>query len=175
MDVIAKAHLRLIHVMKAGSQLIIFGVFVVIVLDVGLTILAKWGAPVIPWDRTHGLVEYGLLWFTMLAAPWLARIKGHVFIDAVTQLMPEAGRKILAKFAYCVVIVGCVVLTYFSVLLLIEAFVDEAVDDRGADFWLWTLYFPMPFGFGLVAIEFLRFLVGIDDMYGSRMDVREGM
>ena len=33
----------------------------------------------------------------------------------------------------------------------------------------------MPFGFGLVAIEFVRFLVGIDDMYGSRTDVREGI
>lgn len=175
MDIIAKAHVRLLHMMKTGSELIIFGVFVVIVVDVGLTILAKWGAPVIPWDRTHGLVEYGLLWFTMLAAPWLARIKGHVFIDAVTQLLPDAARKILAKFAYCVVIAGCCLMTYYSVLLLFESIANEALDDRGADFILWTLYFPMPFGFGLVAVEFIRFLIGIDDMYGSRMDVREGM
>ena len=175
MDTIAKVHLRLLNAMKTGSELIIFGVFVVIVVDVGLTILAKWGAPVIPWDRTHGLVEYGLLWFTMLAAPWLARIKGHVFIDAVTQLLPAAARNVLAKFAYCVVIVGCCAMTYYSVQLLFEAIDNEALDDRGADFWLWSLYLPMPFGFGLVAIEFLRFLFGVDDMYGSRMDVKEGM
>ena len=175
METIAKAHLRLLYLMKSGSELIIFGVFVVIVVDVGLTILAKWGAPVIPWDRTHGLVEYGLLWFTMLAAPWLARIKGHVFIDAITQLFSESARQYTAKFAYCVVIVGTSAMTYYSIELLIEAFVDEAIDDRGADFWLWTLYFPMPFGFGLVGIEFLRFLIGVDDMYGSRLDVKEGM
>ena len=175
METITKAHLRLLNLMKTGSELIIFAVFVVIVVDVGLTILAKWGAPVIPWDRTHGLVEYGLLWFTMLAAPWLARIKGHVFIDAVTQLLPGAARNVLAKFSYCVVIVGCCAMTYYSVELLFEAFENEALDDRGADFWLWSLYLPMPFGFGLVAIEFLRFLTGVDDMYGSRMDVKEGM
>ena len=175
MDTIAKAHLRLLNAMKTGSELIIFAVFVVIVLDVGLTILAKWGLPVIPWDRTHGLVEYGLLWFTMLAAPWLARIKGHVFIDAVTQLLPNSARYVLAKFAYCVVIIGCILMTYFSVQLLFEAIDNEAVDDRGADFILWTLYLPMPFGFGLVAIEFLRFLIGVDDMYGSRLDVKEGI
>ena len=175
MDAIAKAHQRLLNAMKTGSELIIFGVFVVIVVDVGLTICAKWGLPVIPWDRTHGLVEYGLLWFTMLAAPWLARIKGHVFIDAVTQLLPRAARDVLARISYCVVIVGCCAMTFYSVQLLFEAIGNEALDDRGADFWLWSLYLPMPFGFGLVAVEFLRFLFGVDDMYGSRMDVKEGM
>ncbi len=175
LETIAKAHIRLLNLMKTGSELIIFGVFVIIVVDVALTICAKWGLPVIPWDRTHGFVEYGLLWFTMLAAPWLARIKGHVFIDAVTQLLPDTARAILAKFAYCVVIVGCLAMTYFSAQLLLESIENEALDDRGADFILWTLYLPMPFGFGLVAIEFVRFLVGIDDMYGSRTDVREGI
>ena len=33
----------------------------------------------------------------------------------------------------------------------------------------------MPISFVLVAIEFIRFLIGIDDMYGSRTDVKEGM
>jgi hypothetical protein len=33
----------------------------------------------------------------------------------------------------------------------------------------------MPIGFGLLAIEFLRYLLGFDDMYGKRTDVREGM
>ena len=42
---IAKAHLWLLNLFKAGSGLIIFAVFVVIVADVGLTILAGWGLP----------------------------------------------------------------------------------------------------------------------------------
>ncbi len=175
MDTIAKAHLRLLHAMKAGSGLVIFAVFVVIVLDVALTLLAQWGLPVAPWDRTHGLVEYGLLWFTMLAAPWLARIKGHVFVDAVTQIMPRSVQRVTAKIAYLVAIAGCLAFTYYAVLLLYESFVLVEIDDRGADFWLWTLYLPMPFGFSLMAIEFFRFLIGVDDMYGSRTDVKEGM
>ena len=173
MDTIAKAHLRLLHAMKAGSELIIFAVFVVIVVDVGLTICAKWGLPVIPWDRTHGLVEYGLLWFTMLAAPWLARIKGHVFIDAVTQLHAERSvqRYVLAKIRLSAwSIIGCIAMTFYSVQLLYRSHRQRIeIDDRGADFWLWSLYFPMPFGFsGWWRIEFLRFLIGVDDMYGSR-------
>ena len=51
----------------------------------------------------------------------------------------------------------------------------HVVQRRGADLLLWTLYFPMPIGFALVAIEFARFLFGIDDMYGDRTQAREGM
>ena len=175
METIGKAHLWVLNAFKAGSGLIIFAVFVVIVADVGLTILAGWGLPVLPWDRTHGLVEYGLLWFTMLAAPWLVRIKGHVFVDALTQLLPPPIKLVTAKFAYLVAIAGCLAFVYFSVQLWYEAFIFQELDDRGAYFPLWTLYLPMPFGFGLMALEFFRFLVGVDDMYGSRTDVREGV
>ena len=38
---------------------------------------------------------------------------------------------------------------------------------RGEDFPLWTLLFPIPFSFALVAVEFCRFLFGFDDMYRS--------
>ena len=124
---------------------------------------------------THGLVEYGLLWFTMLAAPWLARVKGHVFIDAVTQMLPPTIRKVVAKFAYLVAFTGAVVFAYYSAELLWEAIEIELVDERGANFLQWTLYLPMPFSFAMVAIEFLRYLAGIDDMYGDRTDVKEGM
>ncbi len=175
MEQISKAHVWVLNAMKVGSGLVIFAVFVVIVIDVGLTIVSKWGWGIVPWDRTHGLVEYGLLWFTMLAAPWLARIKGHVFIDAVAQLLSSEVRKVTSRFSYIVAFAGSAALAYFSVELLIEAYVIEQVDDRGADFPYWTLFLPMPFGFGLVAVEFLRYLLGFDDMYGDRTEVREGM
>jgi len=40
---------------------------------------------------------------------------------------------------------------------------------------LWWIYAPMPLGFFLVAVEFIRYLLGFDDMFGSRTDVKEGM
>lgn len=170
MQSIARAYDWVLNALKVCSGIVIFGVFVLIVVDVALTILK-----IPPWDATHGLVEYGLLWFTMLAAPWLARIKGHVFIDAVTTLLSSAVRRVTSKIAYLVVIAGCIAFTYYSTLLLIEAIETDQIDERGADLLLWTLYLPMPFAFGLVTIEFLRFLLGFDDMYGERTDVKEGM
>ena len=170
MKSISRAYDWVLNALKVCSGIVIFGVFVLIVIDVALTILKM-----TPWDATHGMVEYGLLWFTMLAAPWLARIKGHVFIDAVTQLLSPKVQKVTAKIAYSIVIAGCAAFTYYSVELLIEAIETDQIDERGADFFLWTLYLPMPFAFALITVEFLRFLLGFDDMYGDRTDVREGM
>ena len=57
-------------------------------------------------------------------------------------------------------------------ILLVE---DDPTTSRSIELMLWWIYAPMPISFVLVAIEFIRYLVGIDDMYGSRTDVKEGM
>tara|TARA_B100000676_G_scaffold292574_1_gene328346 strand:+ start:655 stop:1167 length:513 start_codon:yes stop_codon:yes gene_type:complete len=169
-EAIAKAHDWLINTLKNISCAIVFAIFVLIVLDVLLPL-----AGIQPWEGTLGVVEYGLLWYTILAAPWLARIKGHVFIDAVNELLSPGARKITSKIAYLVVIIGSLMLAYYSLELAIESYVDEAIDERSIELELWWIYAPMPIGFFLVAIEFIKFLLGFDDMFGSRTDVKEGM
>ena len=170
MQVLSIAHLWLINTFKFISGMIVLAIFVLIALDVILPLVG-----IQPWDGTLGVVEYGLLWFTILAAPWLARIKGHVFIDAVAEMLPPGAKKVTSKIAYLVAITGSLMLAYFSWLLMVEAFIDENIDERSIELMLWWLYAPMPICFALVAIEFIRYLVGIDDMYGSRTDVKEGM
>ena len=88
MQRIANAYLQLLNALKAAAGAIIFAVFLLIVSDVLIRT-----AGFKPWQASSVLVEYGLLWFTMLAAPWLARHKAHVFIDAITQLLPAEARK----------------------------------------------------------------------------------
>ena len=95
MQAISKAHAWLINALKTLSCLIVFLIFVLIVMDVLLPLVGLQ-----PWEGTLGVVEYGLLWFTILAAPWLARIKGHVFIDAVAELLSPGARKVTSKLAY---------------------------------------------------------------------------
>ena len=170
MEIISKAYEWLINALKTLSCIIVFAIFVLIVMDVLMPFVGLQ-----PWEGTLGGVDYGLLWFTILAAPWLARIKGHVFIDAVAEMLSTKARKITSKIAYLIVITGSLLLAYYSLELAIESFVDEAIDERGIELELWWIYAPMPIGFFLVAVEFLRFLIGFDDMYGSRTDVKEGM
>lgn len=170
MEAISRAHLWLLHALKFLAGLVVLMIFVMIVLDVGATLLG-----ISPWQGTIGFVEYGMLWFTMLGAPWLARIKGHVFIDALTQLFSPSVQGIASRFAYLVAIIGSSAFCYYSTVLFIEAFETEQIDERGLEMLNWWLYAPMPIAFFLLAVEFLRFLIGVDDMYGSRTDVREGM
>ena len=80
MRTVTRVHDWVLNAMKLCSQAVIFGIFVLIVVDIGVTILAGHAEflgiddlGLAPWDMTFGLVEYGLLWFTMLAAPWLAQ------------------------------------------------------------------------------------------------------
>ena len=88
MENIAKAHEWLINALKTLSCIIVFAIFVLIVMDVLMPFVGLQ-----PWEGTLGVVEYGLLWFTILAAPWLARIKGHVFIDAVAEMLSQKQEK----------------------------------------------------------------------------------
>ena len=170
MEAITKAHDWLLVALKNLAGAIIFIIFVLIVVDVGLILFGFSG-----FEGTLGLVEYGLLWFTMLAAPWLTRIRGHVYIDALTELFNPQVQQYAAKIAYLVAICAASLAGYFSVELWWEAYVNEQVDERGIELMQWWLYAPMPVGFFLVTFEFLRYLFGFDDMYSSRTEAKEGM
>ena len=169
---ISAAYLRLLNALRALSGVVVFGIFILIVVDVAIRMVGHW-IGVQPWIYSSGVVEYGLLWFAMLAAPWLVRIKGHVFIDAVTQLLPPEIQGALAKLVYLICVCSSLVFCYFSFELLIEAINSGETDIRGEDMPLWTLLLPIPFCFFLVAIEFGRYLIGLDSMYGDRTDSRE--
>ena len=116
-----------------------------------------------------------LLFFTMFAAPWLVRVKGHVFIDAITQLMPRLVQIVLAKFVYALCFCSALIFCYYSFGLAVEAIESGNLDVRGVDMPQWLLFVPMPPCFGLVAAEFFRYLIGIDDMYGSRTDAKDSV
>ena len=51
--------------------------------------------------------EYGLLYMTMLGAPWLVRERGHVHIELVTAALPPVLRRIVSRL----VALGCVVVS----------------------------------------------------------------
>jgi len=54
---------------------------------------------------------------------------------------------------------------YYSLELFLEAWESQEPDVRGIDMPYWTLFLPMPICFLLVALEFSRYLIGIDSYY----------
>ncbi len=170
MQGIFKAYNTLINALAVGAACAISAAFVLIVVDVLMRL-----AGLSPPAFTITFVEYILLYFTMFSAPWLVRVKGHVFVDALTQLMPGRVQRVLAKLVYLVSICSALTFSYISFGLLVEAIVTGNLDVRGVFMPAWLLFAPMPLFFLLVAAEFLRYLIGIDDMYGLRTDVKESV
>ena len=114
---------------------------------------------------TSSVVEYGLLYLAMCSAPWLARERGHVAIEALVSVMAPAVRQPLAKMVYLVCAVAAIMFAWFSLELFWEAWVSGEEDVRGVDMPYWLLFIPMPIAFFLLGLEFFMFLIGLRSYY----------
>ncbi len=170
MDGLVKLYNYVLYGMAYCSGITIFIAVVLIVIDVGMRV-----TELDPFVFILTTVEYILLYFTMLAAPWLVRIKGHVFIDAVTQFMPPKVKKVIAKLVYLACIIVSSIYCYQVVNLFVEAIQSGELDMRSYEIPIWILFVPMPLCFFMCAMEFIRYLIGIDDMYSTAVEERESV
>lgn len=147
----------------AGSMLLVVFVFVVddVVQRNLLISPPAWSVP---------LTEYALLYSTMLAAPWLVRTKGHILVEILRQRLPPSAARVLEFIVYLVCIAICIVLTWNSVDLWIEAWQSGEEDARAIVIPRTYLYGPVVTGFFLMGCEFLRFLIGPDSLYHHTPD-----
>ncbi len=117
--------------------------------------------------------EYGLLYMTMLGAPWLVRERGHVHIELVTAALPPASRRVVSR----VVALGCVIVSLILAWYGLELFlknVERSDFDVRAYFyprWMLTITFPIAFSF--MAIEFARFVFGTELMHSGEAGIHE--
>jgi len=64
--------------------------------------------------------EYGLLYMTMLGAPWLVREKGHVHIELVTSALPEGSRRVVSRLVAFTCVLVCVILAWKGLELFLK-------------------------------------------------------
>ena len=127
-----------------------------------------------PFDFTVAFVEYILLYFVLLSAPYLVREKGHVCAEVVFSRLTGTARLVCEKFVYVLCIAVSLVFAWTGAQLLIEAVQFGYVDERSVDVPYWALYLFYPLSFTLIAIEFGRYLLGYDSMY-ARHEPLESM
>lgn len=118
-----------------------------------------------PFNFTVAFVEYVLLYFVLLCAPYLVRIKGHVTAEVLFTQLGTQAKKICEKIVYLICIVVSLVFAYEGGVLFDEAIRYGYVDERSVDVPYWALYVLFPISFTMIAIEFLRYLLGYDSMY----------
>jgi len=111
----------------------------------------------------------------MFAAPYLVRHKGHVVVESLRLVLPPILRNVLAKVVYAVCILLSLLFVYYGLLEVIDAIKTGEEDLRSIDMPKWLLMVPFPIGFSLVAIEFLRYLLGFDTYYSDKVGSGESI
>lgn len=103
--------------------------------------------------------EYSLLWITFLGSAWVLSRRKHVSIDVITgKLKPRARR--ITQIIHSLMGIGvCGVLCWYSSLMDLSIFRRGVIDVQAVDMPKSLILFVIPFGFLLLAIQFLRNLV----------------
>jgi C4-dicarboxylate transporter DctQ subunit len=117
--------------------------------------------------------EYGLLYMTMLGAPWLVREKGHVHIELVTAALSPRVRQVVSRGVALACVLVCAVLAWKGLELVLTNIDRRDYDVRAYYFPRWILTASFPLSFGMMAIEFTRFVVGRELMHSGHAGIHD--
>ena len=168
MAVLIRAYTVLLYAMAfiAGATLVWLMVSVIVSV-----LMRNLGLQPFAWLFTSA--EYGILYMTMLGAPWLVREKGHVHIELVTSALSENPRRLVSRAVALACVIVCLVLAWKGYDLVATNIERTDYDVRAYYFPRWILTISFPLSFGLMAIEFSRFVFGSELMHTGEAGIHE--
>ena len=99
-------------------------------------------------------VTYLVIGATLVGLPYVQKLRGHVNVDLIAELLPPAGRKALAAFVLLASIAVVGVMFWHGFELFRIAFERGWRMDTVWGPPLWIPYVSMPLGFGLFTLQF---------------------
>lgn len=102
--------------------------------------------------------EYSLSLLTMLIAPYLVRIRGHVTMDIFDNMVSPTSLKWWTTGTDIICVILCVILAYYSSITGFNSFIRGEIDVQAIDLPRWLPYSFLAPGFALCATEFARHL-----------------
>ena len=111
--------------------------------------------------------EYFLLLIPLFGAPWLVREKGHIYIELLISALPAHVRRMLLVVIALACVAVALVLAWFGGAITLHDYLENEKDVRSFDMPRWMLMASMPLSFGMMALEFVRFLVRRESPYGA--------
>lgn len=158
----------LVNAMAVLSGAILIWLMVSVITSV---VMRNIGVQPFAWLFTSA--EYGLLYMTMLGAPWLVREKGHVHIELVTAALPDAARQVVSRLVAAACVMVCGILAWKGAELVLSNIERGDFDTRAYYFPRWMLTIAFPLSFGAMAIEFARFVFGPELMHSGEAGIHE--
>jgi C4-dicarboxylate transporter, DctQ subunit len=118
-------------------------------------------------------IEYGFIYVLMLGGPWLVRTKGHIHIELLTAAVPPRVRGVLSRAVSALCVLICLALAWYTGVLAWDDYSGNKYDELRAqlDIKRWIITSSMPVGFGLMGIEFLRYVFGRDLLHSGKAGV----
>lgn len=117
--------------------------------------------------------EFGLLYIVMAASPWLVRHKGHVFIELLTAAIPKPAQRGFSRFVSLLCVIVCAVLVWYTFAATLKVYSLGDAEMRSLDMPKFLIIGAMPIGFGLMGLQFLRFVFGPDTLHTGQAGVHE--
>lgn len=107
-------------------------------------------------------IEYGFIYVLMLGGPWLVRVRGHIHIELLTASVPPGVRNPLSRAVSGLCLLTCLALAWYTGVLAWDDYTGNTYDELRAqlDIKRWIVTGSMPLGFGLMGVEFVRFVFG---------------
>ncbi len=168
MRTLSRAYTTLLYAMAFVAGATLVWLMVSVILSVAMR-----NAGLQPFAWLFTSAEYGLLYMTMLGAPWLVREKGHVHIELVTAALPEGLRALVSRGVALACVVVSAMLAWKGADLVLTNIERGDMDVRAYYYPRWLLTVTFPLSFGLMAVEFSRFVFGEDLMHTGEAGIHE--
>jgi TRAP-type C4-dicarboxylate transport system permease small subunit len=154
--------------MAVLGGVLMVAMMVSIVTDVVLRNLGTQGSA-----HLFTFTEYWLLLIPLLGAPWLVREKGHIYVEVVLANLSPAAQRTATRLILVACVAVCAILAWYGAEITMRNYVQSDMDVRSFDMPRWRLMAFMPLSFGMMAIEFLRFLLRGESPYGGGLSASE--
>ncbi|MFT5869824.1 MAG: C4-dicarboxylate transporter DctQ subunit [Paracoccaceae bacterium] len=168
MALVIRIYTTLLHTMAFVAGMTLVWLMISVIVSV---VMRNFGIQPFAWLFTSA--EYGLLYMTMLGAPWLVREKGHVHIELVTAALSPRVRQVVSRGVALACVLVCAVLAWKGLELLLTNIERRDYDVRAYYFPRWILTASFPLSFGMMAIEFTRFVVGRELMHSGHAGIHD--
>ena len=166
MKAVARLHDALVYGMAYIAAFLMAAMMVVITLDVVLRNLGYQSSA-----HFFTFTEYALLIVPCLGAPWLARQKGHIYVEiALNAFSPRVRRRMTVAIGILCIAV-CLVIAWYGFQVTLRDFVQNEKDVRSLDMPRWMVVGWLPVSFLMMAIEFARFLCKREDFLAPLSDI----
>ena len=153
MKYVARAYDAVLYGMAYLAAFLMVAMMTTITLDVVLRNLGYQSSA-----HFFTFTEYALLIVPCLGAPWLAREKGHIYVEIVLMSMAERWRRRMTVLIGLICIAVCLGMAWYGFEVAWRDFVQNEKDVRSMDWPRWMVVGWIPLSFLMMAIEFARFL-----------------